>query len=131
MKYYSIVPEKKLIIYRPFGILTGNDIIDYIKNVVADESFSEGLLEFIDLSQVKEWNLGHQDVEKVTFFDFNGMGTIKKISKSAIWAPSSIAFGMARMYQSFAEKYNDKIYISMELQEALDFLGVTSEDIRF
>jgi hypothetical protein len=110
--------------------LTATNIIDYIKNVVADENFVEGLSEFIDLSQVQEWKLGHQDVEKVTYYDFNGMGTIKKISKSAIWAPSSIAFGMARMYQNFAEKYNDKIFISKDLQETLDFLGIDSDAIK-
>ena len=130
MEDFVIIPGKNLIIYRPSGVLTAADIIGYIKNVLKDENFVEGLLEFIDLSQVQEWKLGHQDVEKVTYFDFNGMGTIKKISKSAIWAPTDIAFGMARMYQSFAEKYNDKIFISKELQETVDYLGVDLLDIK-
>jgi hypothetical protein len=129
MKTYSIIPQRNLIIYRPTGTISAKDIIDYIQDVVNDENFSEGLLEYIDLSKVDEWKLDHNAVEKVTYIDSNGMGTIKKINKCAIFAPSDIAFGMARMYQNFAEKYNSNIYISRVLEDVLTFLELKKEDV--
>ncbi len=107
------------------------DIIDYIQNVVKDGSFKDGLFEYIDLSIVDEWKLDHLDVEKVTYFDSDGTGTTKKIAKSAIYAPSDIAFGMARMYQNFAEKYNSNIFISRDENEALSYLDLQMNDVRF
>jgi hypothetical protein len=129
MKSFNIFPEKNLIVYRPVGIISATDIIDYIQNVVKDHKFKEGLIEYIDLSQVEDWKLAHQEVEKVTYVDSNGMGTVKKINKCAIFAPSDIAFGMARMYQNFADKYNSNIYISREMEDALAYLELKKEDV--
>lgn len=129
MKSFNIFPEKNLIIYRPVGIISATDIIDYIQNVVKDDKFKEGLMEYIDLSEVEDWQLDHQEVEKVTYVDSNGMGTVKKINKCAIFAPSDIAFGMARMYQNFADKYNSNIYISREMEDALAYLELKKEDV--
>ena len=84
MKSFNIFPEKNLIVYRPVGIISAADIIDYIQNVVKDHKFKEGLIEYIDLSKVEDWKLDHQEVEKVTYVDSNGMGTVKKINKCAI-----------------------------------------------
>ena len=129
MKAFNIFPEKNLIIYRPVGIISATDIIDYIQDVVKDDNFKEGLSEYIDLSKVEDWKLDHQEVEKVTYVDSNGKGTVKKINKCAIFAPSDIAFGMARMYQNFADKYNSNIYISREMEDALAYLELNKEDV--
>jgi len=36
---------------------------------------------------------------------------------------------MARMYQSFAEKYHDNIFISKSINDAIEYLGLQMEDI--
>jgi hypothetical protein len=129
MKAFNINPERNLIIYKPVGTISALDIIDYIQSVVKDADFREGMNEYIDLSEVENWNLDHQEVEKVTYVDSNGMETVKKTNKCAIFAPSDIAFGMARMYQNFADKYNSKIYISRELEDALAYIELKKEDV--
>ena len=129
MKAFYILPDKNLIVYRPVGIISATDIIDYIQNVIKDKDFKEGLIEYIDLSGVEDWKLDHQEVEKVTYVDSDGQGTVKKINKCAIFAPSDIAFGMARMYQNFADKYNSNIYISRKREDALGYLKLKEDDV--
>jgi hypothetical protein len=129
MKYFKINPQQNVIIYRPEGELSAADIISYIQEVIADKDFEQGMLEYIDLSAVKDWQMDHQDVEKVTYFDFDGINSIKKTERCAIFAPSEIAYGMARMYQNLAEKYNNNIFISRDEKAALAYLNLNSSDV--
>ncbi len=126
---YKIIKNKRLLIYKPEGVLTDTGIMDYINRVLQDADFKAGLLEFIDLSSVTEWQLTHSEVEKITFFDNVDMSPIKKIAKTGIYAPTDIAFGMARMYQTLAERYHSDIFISKDLEEATQYLGFSAKDI--
>jgi len=109
--------------------MSGEVIMAYIQGVLNHADYKTGLLEFIDLSGVTEWQLSHTEVEKVTYFDNVDMTPIKRIAKTGIYAPTDVAFGMARMYQSLAEKYHSHIFISKQLDEALSYLGFSTDDL--
>lgn len=126
---YKIISDKNLLWYKPTGIMRGKVIMAYIKGVLEDPDYQAGLLEFIDLSGVSEWQLSLAEIEHVTHFDSIDMSPIKKIAKTGIYAPTDIAFGMARMYQSLAERYHAHICISKQMQEVVRYLGFSMEDL--
>ena len=126
---FTIDTTKNLLIYRPEGVINGESIMGYIQGVLRDPDYQPGLLEYIDLSGVSEWQLSHSEVEKVTHFDNLDMAPIKKISRTGIYAPTDVAFGMARMYQALAEKYHSSIFISKNQDEVLKYLGCSGDDI--
>jgi hypothetical protein len=115
------------LIYHPVGELNASDILNYIHNVLSDPDYQIGLLEYINLSQVTKWSISHRDVEGIVHYDGKETQSIKQISKTGVWAPQEIAFGMARMYQILAEKYHHKIFISKNESEVLEYLNLSKQ----
>ena len=122
---FKIFKDRNLLLYRPDGIMSTEVILAYIQGVLTHQDFQPGLIEFIDLGAVSEWRLSISEVEKITQFDNVDMTPIKRIIKTGIYAPTDVAYGMARMYQSLAERYHAHIFISKHLEETLQYLGLS------
>ena len=129
MNSYEIRSDLNLIIYQPANVLTANDIYTFLENVVQDPEYKTDMLEFIDLSFVKKWEIQYNDFQAILSSQVNKGTKAKKIKKAGILAITDIAYGVARMYQSIAQSYGIEIYISRNRDEVLDFLDL-SKDIK-
>ena len=99
---YRIDHERKLIVARGYGTITDADVFDYQQAAWSGREVA-GYAELVDMTDVSDIALPSvrrvQDLASLAA----RMDDATTPSKFAIVAPTDIAFGLGRMYQTFRE----------------------------
>lgn len=122
---HSIDHPRRLIIARGHGILTGEDIFGYQRAVWSSAEVA-GYDELMDMGDVQHIALESVDrVQQLARYSA-GMDAPSTRSKFAIVAPSDIAYGLGRMYQTYRaldQRSTKQVGVFRSWEKALEFLG--------
>lgn len=123
---YWIDHERSLVWARGHGVLTDHDIFQYQREVWSRPEVA-GYSELMDMSAVEHiavestarvWQLAHLSA---------GMDDPIRRARFAIFAPTDLAFGMGRMYESYRglqPSATKEVGVFRLREEALAFLGL-------
>jgi hypothetical protein len=121
----TIIDKEKDIVYRTvIGIVTMEELLESIENILNHPDFHPGMKSLTDLRQAVH-HTDSEDIQKIaTLFIQN----IKKIKggKAAVVVSQKISFGMMRILQNFTEGIPFDIEIFYELEKAKEWLGTQS-----
>jgi len=76
------------------GVFTPADALAHGQKLLKEPEFEPSFSQFIDLTQVTEWKLDASELRSAA-----RMTIFSPHSRRAIWAPSDLAFGYARMFE--------------------------------
>jgi hypothetical protein len=123
---YRIDHESQLVLVSCYGTFVDRDIFDYQRAVWSRPDVA-GYNELVDMTHVTKIEAaGVERVHELAAIAA-GMDSPSEPSKFAIVAPSDLAFGLGRMFQTFRElnkKSTKKISVSRTMKEAVEFLGL-------
>ena len=126
---YRIDAARRLVLARAHGTLTDQDVFGYQREVWSRPDVA-GFDELVDMSGVEHIALPRPErVPELSRFSTR-MDASPPGSKFAIHAPTDVAFGLGRMYQTYREMDSGgakKVGVFRTLDEALAFLGVGRE----
>ncbi|ASP19355.1 hypothetical protein ANTHELSMS3_00636 [Antarctobacter heliothermus] len=128
---YCISPDLDLLYARYFGPMRAAQFADIYQVYMDDPDYRLGRTELIDMSDATAMELNFEQVNTIL------MGVGRAIPKdtppirTVILAPSDVAFGLARMYQSLAD-YSGLLEVSVHRTEAgaLSELGLSFPSVR-
>ena len=91
---YTIDTQRRLVTTTASGVLTMADVLAYGNTLLKDPEFDPNFSQFLDFSQVSEWKLDAAEMHSMAQFT-----VFSPHSRRAIWAPSDLSFGLARMFE--------------------------------
>ncbi|MDJ0820514.1 MAG: hypothetical protein QNJ09_01730 [Paracoccaceae bacterium] len=100
---YRILPELNLVAVRYSGRLTTHDNVQSILEYTRDPQFDTGHNFFLDFSEGTEFDIDFPQMLSMVAKLMPVYTGRKSSSLTAIYAPSDIAFGVARMYESLRD----------------------------
>lgn len=110
MSHYFI-KEAELFIWQPKGCATLKTLNQFVEKIERCESdYPSGFDRFIDFSGLESINLNFDDIHQIAQDRKRDMKSDRTI-KIAIWAPTDVAFGIGRMYQTII--FSDKIIVNV------------------
>ena len=124
---YQIDHERRLVVARGRGTLTSEDIFSYQSKAWSGLE-TTGYNELVDMSQVERFASASGERMSALADLSAGMDRGGGFgSKLAVVAPSDVAFGLARMYQTYREmdgRGTKEVGVFRSHSEALAFLGI-------
>ena len=118
---YDIDREKKIIRTRCIGPVTLEEVVDHFRTLVQDPDAPDCLDVLLDLSE--ETSIPTKaELEEVTRALHNARSRIQ-FGFCAIVAVRDARFGMARMWEVFAERYFEGTYVFRSLPAAEAWLA--------
>ena len=118
---YEIDRENKIIRTRCIGPVTLAEVVDHFRTLVQDPNRPECLDVLLDLSEETSVPT-KEELEEVTRALHNARSKVQ-FGSCAIIAVKDALFGMARMWEVFAERYFHGTYVFRSIPEAEAWLA--------
>lgn len=127
---YTIHEDLDLIVMRYHGHVTLDDLRSAFLSSVSDPRYRAGMMELGDFSAATATEIGFTEV--MAFADKVRMAYEQLPGKVLVahYAPSEVAYGMARMYQTIMSDVEQlELGLFTTVPEALDHLGLSRDGI--
>lgn len=122
--FYKVDKERRLILITGSDHITLHDALNLQERFRNDPEFDPTFAQLIDLTQVKKLDLEPGDVRKLSDNAVSLPGI-----RRAFLANSDVAFGLARMFETYREFANDPgTRAFRELDQALHWVLAEDED---
>ncbi|HLJ90546.1 MAG TPA: hypothetical protein VKZ53_27300 [Candidatus Angelobacter sp.] len=119
---HDIDSRRRVVFTACIGSITIAEIDESTKRLRNDPAFDPDLDQIVDLSQLSSANLSYETLSKFSRYDDPFSGN----SRRAIVAPSTFAFGMARMYQALVD--DPKFAVVKTMEQARQWLGLDAAE---
>ncbi|SMX38972.1 hypothetical protein [Maliponia aquimaris] len=121
---YSILPDLGLVLVRFEGEVRTDEHVESFLAYAADPRFDGRQDVLLDL-EAGSFNMSNFEEIQVLAYRLKGYYAVRDPgSKTSIWAPGDVTFGMCRMYQSIAEVSGSlKVGVFRTREETMGYLG--------
>jgi hypothetical protein len=120
---YTIDQARRIVRSRGWGVVSSRDLLDLTSRLLADPAFDPTFRGLTDLSDVTEVR-----VETPAMVESASTPTYIPGTRRAVVAPSDVAFGMARMFASYAERSGQEVRVFRAMREAEAWLEGAGPD---
>jgi hypothetical protein len=120
-----IDPQLGVIRTEATGVLTDHEILEHKRTLLDDPAFEPNMKELSDVRGVERLQVSPAGVRRFAAFDAEHAQQLGDY-KMALVVSADVAFGMARMYQAFADEEMDSIGVFRDMREAASWLGIAS-----
>lgn len=99
---YEIIEDKRLVIAKGSGVVTGNDVISHLETLAADERYVAPMKKIVDYSSIDSIR---QSNEEVIIVARKKEALERKFAgeKCAFVSPADLTFGIARVHQALID----------------------------
>ncbi len=123
---YRIDPERNLVMTEGRGVITDNDLLEYLSKRMNDPLFRSDMKELVDFRDVER-----DELTMESFLEFSNQ-LLKYISelkdyRIAIVTTSDLHFGFTRVYMSMMKEYIGDMQVFRDMEEAKTWLFVEDE----
>jgi hypothetical protein len=124
---YTIDLPRSLVITRAWGVLIEEDLFGHAAALGADPRFRRDMRQLLDFREVTQLQISGATLRQMVDRNPFGAG-----ARRAIVVGSEVAYGMARMFQTFKDATPDRLEVFRSLERALEWLGLTDSaaDVR-
>jgi hypothetical protein len=110
---YTIDAARRLVLTRAWDTLTFRELRDVMTAIAADPAFDPQFASLADLSRVKAVEVDPTEVASVALAPVFG-----PMTRRAIVAPTDLAFGMARMFATYAGQASQDVRVFRDMAAA-------------
>jgi precorrin-3B methylase len=120
---YEIIEDKRLVIAKGSGVVTGNDVISHLETLAADERYVAPMKKLVDYSSIDSIR---QSNEEVIIIARKKEALERKFAgeKCAFVSPADLTFGIARVHQALIDSTGINTNVFRRIEEALEWLDV-------
>jgi hypothetical protein len=120
---YEIIEEKRLVIAKGSGIVTGEDVMRHLDALAADERYVAPMKKLVDYSSIDEIQ---QSNEEIIHLVRKKEALQEKFAgeRCAFVTPNDLSFGIVRVHEAHVERTGIQAAAFRRIEEALEWLGV-------
>jgi hypothetical protein len=116
---FEIDVTRRLVVCRCWGVLTSEEIVTHYRALRADPAFDPTFAQLGDLSDVSAFDVDTRALGSEALLE-----TFHSSARRALVAPSDIAFGLARLYGSYAQAASQNLEVFRAKRDAELWLGM-------
>lgn len=124
MARYEVLSEHAVVVVRLAGNVTPDQIQQGRAALQRDPAFRPTFRQLVDAREVETTRLDTETVQKLSQGSAFKAGSLR-----AIVAPRDAVYGMARMFEAYAESCQQRVQVFRDLAEACAWLEVPLEDV--
>jgi hypothetical protein len=106
---YSVDTENRLVLSRAWGPLSNTDLHSYYHALAIDRLFRPDFRELLDLTAVLQFLVDSKVLAEIAAWP-----TFRAATRRAIVAASDVAFGLSRMFATYAEIAGQSVSVFRE-----------------
>ena len=126
----SVLPHLDLAYIQYRGSFSVSDLPRVAEALNGIDGYSDMGSTFDDMSLVTDMDVRFVDLSNVARLTSERLGNEERTLRSAIWAPTDLSFGLARMYQTAsAMRGNLEVEVSADQRACLAWLGLEAASI--
>jgi len=120
---YEIIEDKRLVIAKGTGVVTGEDVIRHLGALAADERYVAPMKKLIDYTSIDDIR---QSSEEIIILAEKKDSLKEKFAgeRCAFVAPKDLFFGIARMFDAHIYNTDIKTQVFRRMEDALKWLDV-------
>ena len=121
---YDIIEDKQIVVAKGSGVVTGIDVINHLDKLAADTRYIAPMKKIIDYRSIDSINISPEEavtiaLKKDTFSNkFRG-------ERCVFVSPGNLTYNTSRVHQSLVDSSGIDTAVFRQIEEALDWLGVT------
>lgn len=123
---YDIIEEKRLIIAKGSGVVTGNDVLEHLDTISADERYVAPMKKLVDYRYIESIMIS-VDEAYVIAQKKEELGNKFTEERCAFVSPGDLTYGTSRVHQSLIAQTDINTEVFRQLEDALEWLGVELE----
>ena len=120
---YDIIEDKRLVIARGSGVVTGDDVIRHLDSISADEKYIAPMKKVIDYRYIESITISEEEAydiaKKKEALCEKFMG-----ERCAFISPTDLTYGVSRVHQALVDDTDINTEVFRKMEDALEWLDV-------
>jgi hypothetical protein len=124
---YEILEDKRLVLVKGSGVVTGRDVIMHLDALVADDRYSAPMKKLEDYRTIESINISSEEAESIA----NKKKTYKSKfheERCAFVSPKDRTYGTSRVHQALVDNSDINTEVFRQIEEALKWLDLTLDN---
>lgn len=127
---FKIIPELRLIIARPIGRLTMDDMFGYFSDLRAHPDWARGLDRIVDNRRMTDIDMSYSEMCNLRAHELPPSDPQAPLPNTIFVCTDDIGYGMARMYKSIEhDPPKDQVSIVENFEMALNILQLPRDSL--
>ena len=114
---YEILPERRLLRCRIWGVLTNEELIGHYRRIRSDPAFDPTFAQLGDLRDVTEFSVGTETVQAAADLD-----VFAATARRALVVTQDVQYGVARMFATFSELAGHPVRVFRDYHDAEEWV---------
>jgi hypothetical protein len=120
---YEIIEDKRLVVAKGSGVVTGDDAISHLDTLAADERYVAPMKKLVDYSSIDGIKQSNEEVIIIAQKK-DALKSKFAEERCAIVSPEDLSFGIARVHQALIDNSGINTEVFRRIEEALAWLDV-------
>ena len=121
---FQVRPEHNLVILVHIGTITDDEFLAFYRSLYENDRITPSMNLLVDLRQADSTTRSSDVLRKFAGFIETKLTGIPERPKVAVVAPEDLSFGLARMYEAFADSVPWDFEVFREMNAALAWLDL-------
>ena len=123
---YQVHADLGLFVTRYVGVVTNDEVNKVYRSILSDPELRHGFNALVDLQEVKKFEITVDSMWSVSALFVRFYEGRPESMRTAVLAPSDIAYGLGRMYGRYANPDPEKVTVFRDASKAMRWLGLNS-----
>ena len=120
---YEILEDKRLVVVKGSGVVTGDDVIRHLDTLATDERYIAPMKKLVDYSSIDGIRQSNKEVITIARKKDALKGKFAE-ERCAFVSPGDLSFGIARVHQALIDNSGINTEVFRRIEEALAWLDV-------
>ncbi|NJD56258.1 MAG: hypothetical protein FIA94_07630 [Nitrospirae bacterium] len=121
---YEIITDKKLVLAKGAGVITGIDVIRHLDALAADSRYKAPMKKLVDYRSIDSISISMKEAYSIAQKKISLAGTFNG-ERCAFVSPEDITYGSSRVHQALVYGAGLNTAVFRRIEDALEWLDVT------
>ena len=121
---YDIMMDKKLVLTKGSGVITGIDVIRHLDALAVDDRYKPPMKKLVDYRTVDSIRISLKEAYSIAHKKIK-LASIFTGERCAFVSPMDLAYGSSRVHQALVARASLKTEVFKRIEDALEWLDVT------
>jgi len=127
---FDFKPEHNLVVCRQVGTVEDEEFMSSYRSLFEGGRFDPSMDLVVDLRLADSSRRSQEAIREFAAYLKEWMRKTDKKSRVVVIAPKDVSFGLARMYEAYAESAHRDFTVFREADEALEWLGIPEDTLQ-
>jgi len=121
---YDIIADKKIVLAKGAGVITGIDVIRHLDALAADDRYKAPMKKLVDYRTIDSISISMKEAYAIAQKKIKLAGTFNN-ERCAFVSPADIAYGASRVHQALVNGAGLNTAVFRQIEDALAWLDVS------